>query len=141
MNAVVASNPLPARGHDVGETAGPLARPSAQCPREVLSFFNALEADHLVLEFARRGDDELEVFKDLKPGIALGVGVIDIKDNEVETPDEIAQRIEHAVRVIGAERVQWVHPDCGFWMLHRSVADRKMRALVRGRNLFEGRDE
>lgn len=33
MNAVVASNPLPARGHDVGETAGPLARPSAQCPR------------------------------------------------------------------------------------------------------------
>lgn len=36
MNAVVASNPLPARGHDVGETAGPLARssarPSAQCP-------------------------------------------------------------------------------------------------------------
>lgn len=108
---------------------------------EVLSFFNALEADHLVLEFARRGDDELEVFKDLKPGIALGVGVIDIKDNEVETPDEIARRIEHAVRVIGAERVQWVHPDCGFWMLHRSVADRKMRALVRGRNLFEGRDE
>lgn len=85
--------------------------------RALLPFFNALEADHLVLEFARRGDDELEVFKDLKPGVALGVGVIDIKDNEVETPDEIARRIEHAVRVIGAERVQWVHPDCGFWML------------------------
>jgi 5-methyltetrahydropteroyltriglutamate--homocysteine methyltransferase len=42
------------------------------------------------------------------------------------------------VAVLGAERVRWVHPDCGFWMLHRSVADRKMRALVAGRDLHEG---
>jgi 5-methyltetrahydropteroyltriglutamate--homocysteine methyltransferase len=42
------------------------------------------------------------------------------------------------VKVLGAERVRWVHPDCGFWMLPRSVADRKMRALVRGRDLFAG---
>lgn len=106
--------------------------------RDLLPFFNALDVDHLVLEFARRGDGELEVFKELKPDIALGVGVIDIKDNEVETPDEIARRIEQAVKALGAARVKWVHPDCGFWMLHRSVADRKMVALVQGRNRFEG---
>jgi 5-methyltetrahydropteroyltriglutamate--homocysteine methyltransferase len=106
--------------------------------RELLPFFNALECDHLVLEFARRGYDELEVFRDLKPSIALGIGVVDIKDNEIETPDEIARRIEHAVKVLGPERIQWVHPDCGFWMLLRSVADRKMRALVEGRNLYDG---
>jgi 5-methyltetrahydropteroyltriglutamate--homocysteine methyltransferase len=104
--------------------------------RELLPFFNALECDHLVLEFARRGYDELAVFRDLKPSIALGVGVVDIKDNEVETPDEVARRIEQAVKVLGPERVRWVHPDCGFWMLSRSVADRKMRALVEGRDLF-----
>lgn len=107
--------------------------------RELLPFFNALEMDHLVLEFARRGYAELGVFTDLKPNIALGVGVIDIKDNEVETPDEVARRIEQAVQTLGAARIKWVHPDCGFWMLPRSVADRKMRALVQGRNLFEGR--
>ena len=28
----------------------------------------------------------------------------------------------------------------GFWMLQRSVVDRKMRALVEGRDLFEGRE-
>ncbi|RIK38340.1 MAG: methionine synthase [Chloroflexi bacterium] len=106
--------------------------------RDLLPFFNALDVDHLVLEFARRGYDELSVFSDLKPGIALGVGVIDIKDNEVETPDEVARRIELAVTTLGAERVQWVHPDCGFWMLPRSVADRKMRALVQGRDRFVG---
>jgi 5-methyltetrahydropteroyltriglutamate--homocysteine methyltransferase len=106
------------------------------CFRELLSFFNALECDHLVLEFARRGYDELEVFRDLKPSIALGVGVIDIKDNEAETADTVARRIEQVVRVLGPERVRWVHPDCGFWMVLRSVADRKMRALVEGRDLY-----
>jgi 5-methyltetrahydropteroyltriglutamate--homocysteine methyltransferase len=92
----------------------------------------------LLLEFARRGDDELEVFRDLKASIALGVGVIDIKDNEVESAEQVARRIEKAVQVLGAARIRWVHPDCGFWMLQRSVADRKMRALVEGRNLFLG---
>jgi len=104
--------------------------------RDLLLFFNALEADHLILEFARRGYDELEVFRDLKPSVALGVGVVDIKDNEVEPPDRIARRIERAVEVLGGERVRWVHPDCGFWMLPRSVADRKMRTLVEGRDLY-----
>lgn len=68
----------------------------------------------------------------------VGVGVIDIKDNEVEPADEVARRIEHAVEVLGVERVRWVHPDCGFWMLPRSVADRKMAALVAGRDRFLG---
>jgi 5-methyltetrahydropteroyltriglutamate--homocysteine methyltransferase len=107
--------------------------------KALLPFFNQLNADHLLLEFARRGHDELEVFRELRPGLALGVGVIDIKDNEVETPDEVARRIENAVRVLGAERVRWVHPDCGFWMLPRSVADRKMHALVQGRDLALGK--
>lgn len=106
--------------------------------RELLPFLNALNCDHLVLEFARRGYDELTIFHDLKSSIALGVGVVDIKDNEVETADEIALRIQNAVRVLGPERIRWVHPDCGFWMLPRSVADRKMRTLVDGKNLFCG---
>jgi len=108
------------------------------CFRDLLPFFNALNCDHLVLEFARRGYDELDVFRELKPSIALGIGVVDIKDNETETPDEIARRIELAVQVLGPERVRWVHPDCGFWMLLRPVAERKMRALVAGRNRYLG---
>jgi 5-methyltetrahydropteroyltriglutamate--homocysteine methyltransferase len=105
----------------------------------LMPFMNGLECDHLVLEFARRGYDELDVFKGLREGTALGIGVIDIKDNEVETPEEVARRIEHAVSVLGPARIRWIHPDCGFWMLPRSVADRKIAALVAGRNLYEGR--
>ena len=78
------------------------------------------------------------MFRDLKPEISLGLGVVDIKDNEVETADDLARRIEGAVELLGAERIKWVHPDCGFWMLQRSVADRKMTALVAGRDAFAG---
>ena len=91
-----------------------------------------------MLEFARRGYGELPLFRELRDEIKLGIGVIDVKDNEVETPEEVARRIEQAVQVLGPARVRWVHPDCGFWMLPRSVADRKMAALVQGRNLFLG---
>ena len=65
--------------------------------------------------------------------------MIDIKDNEVESAELVARRIEQAASIVGAERIQYVHPDCGFWMLSRTVADRKMVALVQGRNLYEGR--
>lgn len=107
--------------------------------KSLLPFLNGLHVDHLVLEFARRGYNEIEHFKDLNPKTGLGLGVVDIKDNEVESPSLIAERIELAAKAIGAERIPYIHPDCGFWMLQRNVADRKMRSLVAGRNLFEGR--
>ncbi|MEM7533108.1 MAG: methionine synthase [Chloroflexota bacterium] len=106
--------------------------------RELMGFLNNLHVDHLILEFARRGYDELEFFKDLRDDIALGIGVIDIKTNEVESSDEVARRIETSVKALGVERIGWVHPDCGFWMLPRSVSDRKMVALVQGRDQFFG---
>lgn len=106
--------------------------------RDLVPFFNTLQADHVVLEFARRGYGELEAFRDVKPELKLGLGVIDIKDNEVESPDVVASRLEHAVTLLGPGRVRWAHPDCGLWMLPRSVADRKLAALVAGRNLFLG---
>ncbi len=106
---------------------------------DLIPFLNSLHADHLVLEFARRGYAELAEFAALDPKIGLGIGVVDIKDNEVETPELIAERIETIVNTVGAERLRYVHPDCGFWMLQRSVVDRKMRAMVEGRDLYEGR--
>ena len=105
--------------------------------RTLLSFMNKLHCDHFVLEFARRGFDELYKFKDgLDPKYGIGLGVIDIKTNVVETPEDVARSIETAVDIVGDGRIRWVHPDCGFWMLKRSVADRKIANLVKGRDLF-----
>ena len=106
---------------------------------KLTAFLNALQADHLVLEIARRPDQELSLLREVRTELGLGIGVIDIKDNEVETADLVAKRIERAVNELGGERIKYVHPDCGFWMLPRSVADAKMAALVQGRDLFAGR--
>ena len=92
-----------------------------------------------MLELAHRPQSDLEALKDVDPKIGLGIGVIDVKVNPVETPEQIAANIERATQALGPGRVQLVHPDCGFWMLKRSVADRKIEALVAGRDLFEGR--
>ena len=107
--------------------------------QDLVPFLTALRADHLVLEFKRWGIEHAACLKDLPESVRIGIGVIDIKNNIVETPDEIASDIESAARRLGADRIACVHPDCGFWMLQRSVADRKIEALVKGRDLFEGR--
>jgi 5-methyltetrahydropteroyltriglutamate--homocysteine methyltransferase len=107
--------------------------------KTLIEFLNELHVDHLVLELARRPESDLEALKQVRPEISLGLGVIDIKVNQVETPDEVARRIDKAEKALGEGRVGWVHPDCGFWMLHRSVAERKIAALVQGRDLYLGR--
>ena len=91
-----------------------------------------------MLEMARRPDAELAMLERIVPDIEIGLGVIDIKDNGVESPETVARRIEEAANVIGADRIAYVHPDCGFWMLPRSVADAKMAALRAGRDLYAG---
>jgi len=106
---------------------------------KLLDYLNALHVDHIVMENAHRPAEELAAFRDLRPEIGMGLGVVDVKRTEIETADEIARAIERAETVIGAGRVRYVHPDCGFWMLMRPIADAKMRALVEGRNLYEGR--
>ncbi|MEO8076329.1 MAG: methionine synthase, partial [Acidobacteriota bacterium] len=104
----------------------------------LLTFLNSLRADHLVLELAHRPASDLDALRGLDPRLGIGVGVVDIKINHVETPDEIAAALERIERTLGPGRVRYAHPDCGFWMLKRSVADRKIAALVRGRDLYLG---
>jgi len=105
---------------------------------KLIGFINALKIDHVVAEMAFRSPDELQFFKEMRPEIGMGLGVIDVKRTVVETPEQIARAIEHAEKVLGEGRVTYVHPDCGLWMLNRSVADAKLKALVKGRDLYLG---
>jgi len=85
----------------------------------------------LTLEFARRGGEDLELFREFKPPFELGVGVIDVKNDEIETPDMVAQHIRRALDVMPAERLA-VLPDCGCFHLPRDVAFAKLKAMVEG---------
>ncbi len=105
----------------------------------LVAFLNQLQADHLILEMAHRSPSDLAALRDIDPRLRLGLGVVDVKINHVETAEEIAAALERAEKLLGAGRIGWIHPDCGFWMLKRSVADRKIEALAPGRDLYLGR--
>lgn len=107
--------------------------------RALIAFLNGLHVDHVILETAHRPAEDLEALHEVEPRIQLGIGVVDVKINHIETAEEIARAIEAAARAVGQGRIGLIHPDCGFWMLHRSVADRKIAALAAGRDLYLGR--
>jgi 5-methyltetrahydropteroyltriglutamate--homocysteine methyltransferase len=106
---------------------------------KLIDYLNTLHVDHVVMENAHRPAEELAVFRGLRPEIGFGLGVVDIKSTEVESAETIARAIERAESQLGSGRIKYIHPDCGFWMLKRGIADGKIRALVNGRDLYEGR--
>jgi 5-methyltetrahydropteroyltriglutamate--homocysteine methyltransferase len=85
----------------------------------------------LTLEFARRGEEDVTLFAEFKPPFDLGLGVIDVKTHDVETPAIVAERIRQALRVVPTDRLA-VNPDCGLVHLPRSVAFAKLEAMVAG---------
>jgi len=85
----------------------------------------------LTLEFARRGGEDLDLFKEFDTKFILGVGVIDVKTHEVETPEMVAEHIRRALKVLPPERI-FTLPDCGCFHLPRDVAFAKLQALVQG---------
>jgi len=105
---------------------------------DLIAFMNKLQVDHVVIEMAGRGYEELAAFKDLRPQIGIGLGVVDVKRTVIETPEDIARALERAEAVVGKDRVTYIHPDCGMTMLKRSIADAKMASLAKGRDLYLG---
>ena len=65
------------------------------------------------------------------PGKTIIVGVLDLDDTTVESPEVVAERIRRALVHVPAERVV-VAPDCGMKYLPRDVAFAKLRAMVAG---------
>ena len=102
----------------------------------LIDFMNQLQCDHLVLETTRRTPNDLDCLRDVRPEISIGIGVIDVKDLQIESAETVARRIEQLSTLLGEERITYVHPACGLRVLPREVADGKLCALVAGRNLF-----
>ena len=64
-------------------------------------------------------------------GKTIILGVLDLNDPAVETPETVAQRAQRALPYVSPERLL-LAPDCGMKYLTRSVAFGKLRALVQG---------
>ena len=108
------------------------ARPSWEGHYDFL--FPAVKAarvDQVVLEFARKGLDDLRLIRQHGWDRWLGFGVIDVKTSEVESAELVASRIRRALEYLPADRLM-INPDCGLRHLPPEVARRKLRAMVAG---------
>jgi 5-methyltetrahydropteroyltriglutamate--homocysteine methyltransferase len=87
--------------------------------------------DMLALEFARTGDDDLGLLEQHHWDRGLGLGVIDVKSQQVEPPDVVAMRIRRALRFVAPDKLM-INPDCGLRHLAPDIARAKLAAMVAG---------
>ena len=85
--------------------------------------------DQISIETAQANLDT-SVLETLR-GKTIMVGVLDLSDMNVETPEVITERIRRALPHVDADKVV-VAPDCGLKYLPRDVAFGKMKAMADG---------
>jgi 5-methyltetrahydropteroyltriglutamate--homocysteine methyltransferase len=95
------------------------------------SWFERIPVRQLVLEYATPRAGEVVS----AGGKELGLGVVNPRSDEVETPARICERVRSAMSVVPAERL-FLNPDCGFGtfaarpMNTSDVAARKLAVMV-----------
>ncbi len=95
---------------------------------EMMPLFGQTPADVIHLEFSDKGFSELNAFAKFPTDKVLGMGVVNAKNTQVETPDEIAARIRKGLEFIPPDRLA-IAPDCGLGYFSRTMAYAKLRNM------------
>jgi len=116
--------------------------------RTLFPILDELKADQYALEFANRdswnlGTDEetrrgyvsLRLYREHGVSGIVGLGVLDVHTDRVETPELVRDRILFATKLIGDPSKVYVNPDCGLRTRDRRTAFLKLKAMVEGAEL------
>ncbi len=102
------------------------------CAQFAVGFANDDSRELGTSDDARPGYQIIRSFRDLPATPALGLGVLDIHTDFVESPELVRDRILHAARVFGGpERLQ-IMPDCGLRTRSWEIAYRKLASMAAG---------
>ncbi len=102
------------------------------CRQFCVGFANYDSRELGTTEDARPGYHVIKMFRDLPYRPALGLGVIDIHTNFIESPELVRDRILYAVDVFGGPERIHVTPDCGLRTRSWDVAYAKLKNMVEG---------
>jgi 5-methyltetrahydropteroyltriglutamate--homocysteine methyltransferase len=94
-------------------------------------FFETKGIDEFVLDYANRDMAGVDFLKNLPKNVGVQCGVLDIRTNAIEKPEQIAARIHKVLKHVPAEKVT-LSTDCGMKPLARMVAKMKLGALAQG---------
>jgi 5-methyltetrahydropteroyltriglutamate--homocysteine methyltransferase len=79
----------------------------------ILPFLRQLKVQQYVMEFSIPVAGDFAALRGLPEDKDIGLGCVDVRSDHVDTPEEIAARVENALKHISAERIT-LNPDCGF---------------------------
>jgi 5-methyltetrahydropteroyltriglutamate--homocysteine methyltransferase len=88
-----------------------------------------LPVDNLDLAISHTALDLLGMFGTAPFTKDLSLGVLDVHSHVVETPDQVAPRIQRGLEVLSADRI-WVDPDCGLKTRTVEEARDKLAAMM-----------
>ena len=79
----------------------------------LLPYLVQMHIDQLVLEMATPRAGELDVFKEYANEKELGLGVVNPRTDEIESPAMIVKRVKQVLQFFAPEKI-YLNPDCGF---------------------------
>ncbi len=96
-----------------------------RCSQWTWEFANRDSADH-------DGYAILSMFREYGDPRKIGLGVLDVHRDEIETPEVVEDRILRAARILGDPERLWINPDCGLRTRSLDVARAKLESMVEG---------
>jgi 5-methyltetrahydropteroyltriglutamate--homocysteine methyltransferase len=72
-----------------------------------------LKVAQFLLEFSIPVAGDVAVLRELPPNMMIGLGCVDVRFTEIETPETIAERVEKALAYVAPDCLS-LDPDCGF---------------------------
>jgi 5-methyltetrahydropteroyltriglutamate--homocysteine methyltransferase len=106
----------------------------AVAPRRYAPMFPAfldVKVDEVHLEMASREFAELEVITELAKRRDVAIGIIDVKNYYVETPEVVAERVRLCLKHAPADRLAF-STDCGLSQTARWASKQKLANMVAG---------
>ncbi len=100
----------------------------------MLPDFLNFKVDEVHVEMANREFAEIELIAEFARKMDVAVGVIDVKSYYIETPEDVAARIEQCLEYVPADKLA-IAPDCGLSQTARWAAKKKLTNMVKGAQL------
>jgi 5-methyltetrahydropteroyltriglutamate--homocysteine methyltransferase len=79
----------------------------------ILPHIRRLKVPQLMMEFSIPVAGDVAVLRELPAGVRIGLGCVDVRFADIDTPEQIAGRVEKALEHVEPGRLL-LNPDCGF---------------------------
>src|SRR5215216_4187602 len=99
--------------------------------KPMLPDFLDLTVDEIHIEMANREFAEIELLRPFAEKMDVSVGIVDVKNYYIESPQDIVERIQRCLKFVPAEKLS-VAPDCGLSQTARWASRLKLANMVQG---------